>query len=161
MTPFMSISRSAEPLDAMTEVQPADGIGYDVSIVAELAGLEPARRHRTARDILILLKPDFEDPAYPEQRFYCWHCVLLEGLLASFPDLAERLDVVRIAWPKPRDEVIALLGAENQSLPVLILAADAPAGLETGTANGHRFVEGKDAILRVLGLRHGIPVPHP
>ena len=36
------------------------------------------------RDTLFLLRPGFEDPAYPGQRFYCWHCALLEGVLASF-----------------------------------------------------------------------------
>ncbi len=113
------------------------------------------------RDKLIILKPDFEDPAYPGQRFYCWHCVLMEGLLTSFPSLADKIDVVRVAWPMPRLEVIELIGVENQSLPVIILAPDAAPGLETGFAKGHRFVEGKAAILRILSLRHGIPVPHP
>jgi hypothetical protein len=28
----------------------------------------------TTRDRLLLLKPGFEDPAFPGQRFYCWHC---------------------------------------------------------------------------------------
>ena len=41
------------------------------------------------RDRLFLLRPGFEDPAYPGQRFYCWHCALIEGVLASFPALAE------------------------------------------------------------------------
>jgi hypothetical protein len=54
------------------------------------------------RDRLFLLKPDFADPAYPGQRFYCWHCALLEGVLASFPHLQAKIDVVRIAWPRPR-----------------------------------------------------------
>jgi hypothetical protein len=113
------------------------------------------------RDKLIILKPGFADPAYPGQVFYCWHCVLMEGLLATFPVLAERIDVARIAWPRPRAEVVAEIGPNNQSLPVLILADDAPAGLETGRSNGRRFVAGKDAILKALAARHGIPDPHP
>ncbi|WGR95708.1 DUF3088 domain-containing protein [Bradyrhizobium sp. ISRA443] len=113
------------------------------------------------RDRLFLLKPGFEDPAFPGQRFYCWHCALLEGVLASFPDLEEAIDVERIAWPRPRQAVVALIGVENQSLPVLVLADDAEHGLETGRAIGRRFVEGKDAILRALTLRHGIPGAHP
>jgi Protein of unknown function (DUF3088) len=47
------------------------------------------------RDRLFLLRPGFTDPAYPGRSFYCWHCALIEGVLASFPDLAERLDVAR------------------------------------------------------------------
>ena len=118
------------------------------------------------RDRLIILQSDFADPAYPGQRFYCWHCMLMEGLLASFPALQSRIDVARIAWPKPRAEVVALIGPENQSLPVLILADDASdletgAGLETGTWNGRRFVAGKDTILKALADRHGVPDPHP
>lgn len=113
------------------------------------------------RDRLIILRPDFVDPAYPGTRFYCWHCALMEGVLASFPDLAGRIDVERIAWPRPRAEVVALIGPENQSLPVLVLADDAPAALATGTFEGRHFVAGKDAILAALAARHGIPVPHP
>jgi hypothetical protein len=113
------------------------------------------------RDKLIILKPDFTDPAYPGDRFYCWHCALMEGVLASFPDLLDRLDVERIAWPRPRAEVVALIGEANQSLPVLVLADDAPAELATGSFAGRRFVAGKEAILAALSARHGIPLPHP
>ncbi|TYC67152.1 DUF3088 domain-containing protein [Stappia sp. BW2] len=100
------------------------------------------------KDTLYILTPGFEDPAYPGKTFYCWHCALMEGVLASFPELAERLDVRRIAWPKPRKEVADLLGEDNQSLPVLVLA-------EGG------FIDDKDAILDALTERHGFPHPHP
>jgi hypothetical protein len=113
------------------------------------------------RDKLFLLKPDFADPAYPGQRFYCWHCALMEGVLASFPDLARRLEVERIAFPRPRKEVVALVGEANQNLPLLVLADDAPPALAGGTHNGTRFVADKDDILAVLSKRHGFPVPHP
>lgn len=72
----------------------------------------------------------------------------MEGVLASFPDLAASLDVHRIAWPRPRRELVDLLGEDNQSLPVLVLA-------EGG------FVDNKDAILAALTERHGFPHPHP
>jgi hypothetical protein len=113
------------------------------------------------KDKLFILEAGFSDPAYPDQRFYCWHCMLIEGLLASYPDLHSRIDVERIAWPKPRDEIVALIGTENQSVPVLILAEDAPSGIETGSFGRNRFVAGKHAILKVLAARHGIPDPHP
>jgi hypothetical protein len=116
---------------------------------------------QTKRDTLIILDVDFEDPAYPGRRFYCWHCVLIEGLLVAFPELAEKVDVVRTPWPRPRQPVVDLLGPENQSLPVLILADDASAEIATSEYKGRRFVEGKDAILNVLASRHGIPQPHP
>jgi hypothetical protein len=113
------------------------------------------------RDRLFLIGPDFVDPALPGRRFYCWHCALLEGVLASFPDLAGRLDVVRVAWPRPRREVAALVGEENQSLPLLVLAEGAVSRFASGTHAGRRFVADKDGILGALSERHGFPEPHP
>lgn len=113
------------------------------------------------RDKLIILKPGFEDPAYPGQVFYCWHCALLEGVLASFPDLSSRLDVERVSWPRPRREVIELVGEENQSLPLLVLAEGETSPYQTGTYEGRAFISEKDKILAALSERHGFPVPHP
>jgi Protein of unknown function (DUF3088) len=113
------------------------------------------------RDRLFLLKPDFTDPVYPGERFYCWHCALLEGVLVSFPALTSKIDVERIAWPRPRQALIDLVGADNQSVPLLVLAAEAPDELATGRFRDLRFVDNKDAILAVLSRRHGIPRPHP
>jgi len=113
------------------------------------------------RDKLFLLRPDFADPAYPGKRFYCWHCALIEGVLASFPELAQGLDVERIAWPRPRRAVIALAGEENQSLPLLVLAERAESAHQSGRHAGRALVAGKDAILAALSERHGFPDPHP
>jgi hypothetical protein len=100
------------------------------------------------QDTLYLLEPGFEDPSYPDKVFYCWHCALMEGVLASFPDLAQNLDVKRIGWSRPRQEIVDLLGEDNQSLPVLILAEGS-------------FINDKDGILEALSARHGFPLPHP
>jgi hypothetical protein len=113
------------------------------------------------RDRLFLLRPDFEDPAYPGRRFYCWHCALMEGVLASFPALAQRLDVERIAWLRPRLPVIALVGEEYQSLPLLVLADGEASQYQTGVFEGRAFVSDKDKILAALSERHGFPEPHP
>lgn len=113
------------------------------------------------RDRLIILKPGFEDPSYPGQKFYCWHCALLEGVLASFPDLAANLDVERVTWARPRREVIELVGEENQSLPLLVLAEGETSPHQTGTYKGRAFISNKDKILAALSDRHGFPVPHP
>lgn len=113
------------------------------------------------RDKLIILDVDFVDPAFPNQTFYCWHCVLMEGLLSSYPDMAQKIDVERISWPKPRQELINMIGDKNQSVPVLILADDAPDNLETKRFGNRRFVDDKDAILRTLSIRFGIALPHP
>lgn len=113
------------------------------------------------RDKLIILKPGFTDPAYTGQTFYCWHCALMEGVLASFPDLAARLDVERIAWPRPRREAIGLVGEENQSLPLLVLAEGETSAHQTGIHRGRAFISDKDKILAALSERHGFPAPHP
>ncbi|MGY3471112.1 hypothetical protein ACVW0I_007983 [Bradyrhizobium sp. LM6.11] len=113
------------------------------------------------RDRLFLLRPGFEDPAFPGRRFYCWHCALIEGVLVSFRQLAEKLDVERIAWPRPRQPVIALVGEENQSLPLLVLADGATSPHQTGSHQGRAFIADKDAILAALSDRHGFPDPHP
>lgn len=113
------------------------------------------------RDKLFLLRPGFEDPAYPGQQFYCWHCALIEGVLASFPELANRLDVERVAWPRPRNSVIAVVGKENQSVPLLILAEGQTSPYQTGLFEGRAFISDKDNILTALSERHGFPNPHP
>lgn len=107
------------------------------------------------KDTLYLLEPGFEDPAYPGTTFYCWHCALMEGVLASFPDLARNIDVQRIPWPRPRQAVADLLGEENQSLPVLVLARP------SGDQAQPEFINDKDAILKALSKRHGFPEAHP
>ena len=113
------------------------------------------------RDKLFLLHPDFADPAYPGRRFYCWHCALMEGVLASFPELAKRLDVERIAWPRPRLPVVDLVGEENQSVPLLVLADGDTSPHQTGTHDGRAFISDKDKILAALSERYGFPDPHP
>jgi hypothetical protein len=96
------------------------------------------------RDKLFLLKPGFADPAYPGETFYCWHCALMEGVLASFPALAARIEVEHVAFPRPRGPVVAMAGEANQSLPLLVLADDAPDELATGRHGWVRFVADKD-----------------
>ncbi|RYE03242.1 MAG: DUF3088 family protein [Sphingomonadales bacterium] len=102
-----------------------------------------------SRDTLFLLEPDFADPDFGGERvFYCKDCVTVEGLLALFPSLAVKFDVVRVPWPRPRDAVVALLGEENQNLPALAFA-------EGG------FVNKIEALLAALHIRHGFPERHP
>lgn len=113
------------------------------------------------RNKLFILAPDFENPAYPRKRFYCWHCALMEGLLASFPSLANQVDVVRIAWPKPRTELVKVLGLDNQSVPVLVFAKRPSQDIEHKEHKGIHFIDDKDAILRAFTLLYEIPHPHP
>jgi hypothetical protein len=113
------------------------------------------------RDTLFLLTPGFTDPAVSGQPFYCAHCALIEGVLASFPDLGGEIDIRRVAFPRPRRDVIAMVGEEHQSLPLLVLSDDAADGLATRVHGERRFISDKHEILRALSLRHGFPEAHP
>ncbi|WP_431470268.1 DUF3088 family protein [Sphingosinithalassobacter sp. LHW66-3] len=100
------------------------------------------------RDRLFLLPVEASDPALPGRSFYCKDCMTVEGLLATFPDRAARLEVIRVDWPRPRAEVVAALGEENQNLPALAFA-------EGG------FVNEIEPLLAALHTRHGFPERHP
>jgi hypothetical protein len=116
---------------------------------------------KLTRDKLFMLHPDAEDPKYPGRRFYCEHCAILEGVLTYFPELTKKIDIQRVNWPRPRAEVVALVGENNQGLPLLILANGETSQHQTGVFEGRAFVSDKDAILKVLAERHGIAEPHP
>ena len=85
----------------------------------------------------------------------------MEGVLASFPELTPDLEVRRIAFARPRADVTRLIGEGKKSLPVLVLAEDAPADLPAAVHEGRRFVNEPMAILDILHRRHGYPPAHP
>lgn len=114
-----------------------------------------------SKDRLFLLETPFEDPALPGQSFYCPSGIRIEGLLAAFPELAEKIEIHRLGFAKPRHPVAELLGADRQSLPVLVLADDAPADLDTDRHGDIRYVNDDRRILALLAVRHGVPLPHP
>ncbi len=111
-----------------------------------------------SRDKLYLIEPGFSDPKKPGVSYVCPYCNAVEGLLASFPSLASKIEVERVPFARPRTSVIAAISEEHQSLPVLVLAEDAPADAEHW--NGVRFVNKTDRILELLAERHGFPRLH-
>jgi hypothetical protein len=101
-----------------------------------------------SRDKLFLLEHKFADPALGRERvFYCKDCIMIEGLLAVFPEQAVHIDVVRVPWPRPRQAVVEAVGAEHQNLPALVW--------DGGFANEI------EALLLALHQRHGFPERHP
>ncbi len=112
-------------------------------------------------DKLILLNPGFQDPEYPNRDFYCWHCVLLEGLISIYPKLRTQLEIERVDWQKPRHRVVELVGPENQSLPLLILDEGKTSKYSTGAWRNRAFISDKDFILRYLTDEYGIAESHP
>ncbi len=108
-----------------------------------------------ADDILYLIAPDFEVPGRDDGPFVCPFCNQIEGLLASFPQLALDIEVIRVPFQRPRAPVVALVGEDNQALPLLILGNDPPAD-----ARNHgqvQFISDTDRILELLAIRHGFP----
>ncbi len=113
------------------------------------------------RDHLYLLKPGFHDNA--EHLYYCPGCAETAGLLEFYPLLKQHLEVHYIDYPRPRSELVPLLGEENQSCPVLVigvLPADLPPQLKVQHANGHAFVEGAREIGEYFAQVHGTGIPH-
>lgn len=113
-----------------------------------------------SRDHLVLITPGFPDPALGDGLYFCPACNQVEGMLASFPGLASRVDVTRVAFPRPRRFVIDLVGEENQGLPILILGDERPAPADALRHGETRFVADARRILELLAERHGVPAPH-
>ncbi|WP_115557322.1 DUF3088 family protein [Xanthomonas campestris] len=89
--------------------------------------------------------------------FYCGDCIAIEGLLSLHPSIAEGLAIQRLAFPRPRQVLVALLGEQHQSLPVLVLAAtaaDAVAGSKQ--AGQHRVIDDEAAIRAYLSQRFAV-----
>ncbi len=113
------------------------------------------------KDRLYLLENEFADPDLPGRVFYCRDCITLNGLLAAFADHCGNLEIIRVSFPRPRTAVIDAIGADNQWLPVLVFADDAPAELADHDHMGRRFVTDMPRLLQALHVRHGFPEAHP
>lgn len=113
------------------------------------------------KDTLFLLAPGFLDGDGPP--YYCPHCTIFEGLLSLFPQLNAQLEVKRIAFSRPRTELVHLLGENHQSCPVLVLAAPLGSpieGVRVNEANGRWFIDEPEDIGNYLSATCGIPRPH-
>jgi hypothetical protein len=112
------------------------------------------------RDHLFLLKPGFETG--DKKRYYCPHSAQVEGILSFYPVLRTQMDVTYLKFPRPRQEIVDLIGEENQNAPVLVVgdASAIPKQLKPGNAKGRSFFAGEEAIAEYLALRYGIGWPH-
>ena len=112
------------------------------------------------RDSLYLLKPNFHDAG---RVYFCPGCAEMLGLLEFYPALKSRLSVQYLNFARPRQELVALLGEEHQSCPVLVLAEPSPKlppHLKVHQAKGRAFVEGAREIAEYLAHVHGTGLPH-
>jgi len=109
---------------------------------------------------LFLLHPGFFDGE--DGPFFCPHNAAVEGLLKYEPGLKEKLDIQHVYFEKPRSEIVALLGEENQFTPVLVIdeARETPTDAQVSASTGRAFFLGEIAIGNFLHNEFDTPKPH-
>jgi hypothetical protein len=109
------------------------------------------------KDVLYLMKPGFVNAGLGP--FYCGDSVAVEGLLGFYPELREKIDIVYIDFSRPRQAIVDMIGEDQQSVPVLILAniSTEPETIHAKVANGHRYIADEKQIREYLSLSHGLP----
>jgi hypothetical protein len=117
-------------------------------------------------DKLFLLKSNFIDAAIePKARFYyCPSCAVIEGVLAYYPHLREKLEVIYVDFPRPRTEIVDLLGEAHQGCPVLIIDTTEVEGVSyqgVMESKGRHFITTTNHIMEYLAGRYGVGFPHP
>jgi|CXWL01.1.fsa_nt_gi hypothetical protein len=116
------------------------------------------QRANLPSDVLFIIKAPFQDEG---AMWFCNDCATIEGALMANPHWANHIDVRRLAFPRPRHAIIALIGEENQGMPVLVLADSAKAPAEAEVCDGRAFLSDPKAITRYLAASHGGAGPHP
>jgi hypothetical protein len=109
------------------------------------------------KDTLFILAAPFQDGGF---EWYCNDCATLEGALLVNPHWNEKIEVQRIGFPRPRKEIVDLVGSDWQGCPMLVMDKE--------RAPGDAIIVGELAILqdvraigRALTSRHGGVGPHP
>ncbi|MGN3936006.1 DUF3088 family protein [Xanthomonas citri pv. mangiferaeindicae] len=106
------------------------------------------------RDTLFLADTAFAvDGAGP---FYCGDCIAIEGLLSIAPAIAQGLEIRRLAFPRPRQVLVDLLGEQQQSLPVLVLAGTDVEVAGSKSAGHYRVIDDEAAIRAYLSHRFAV-----
>ncbi len=112
------------------------------------------------KDRLFLLKPDFADEGFKQ---FCSECAMVEGMLSFYPHIRKSLDIKYIKFTRPRTEIVAERGSENQSSPVIILAdpkaADKAKNVNPKAYNGKVFLNDPYEVCEYLAAVHGVGRP--
>ena len=109
------------------------------------------------KDTLFILRPGFFKDS--EGPFYCGDSVAVEGLLSFYPQLRDAVTVEYVDAPRPRQPIVALIGEDNQSSPVLVLG-DGRTPKDDAVAirehDGRRFIDSPADIRRYLSSQYGV-----
>ncbi len=109
------------------------------------------------KDQLFILAAPFPDGGF---EWYCNDCATLEGALIANPHWNARIDVRRIGFPRPRQEIIDLVGPERQGCPMLVMDKERAPG-DAIIVGEYAILQDVRAIGRALTSRHGGVGPHP
>jgi hypothetical protein len=95
--------------------------------------------------------------------FYCPDCGIVEGFLAYSPGVRDQIEIVHVAYQRPRPLVIDVLGTENQGCPVLVLGkgTDLPEMVKKSFSTGRYFMDDALGICDFLGKIFKTVRPHP
>lgn len=109
------------------------------------------------KDQLFIMEPGFVNAGLGP--FYCGDSVSVEGFLGFFPQVRDLIDVHYIAFPRPRTSIVDLLGVDNQSVPVLVLAEgeELPEDANGSLANGRYFLSDEKDIRKYLSAKFMLP----
>ena len=113
------------------------------------------------KHVLFLLKPGFTEAEGGP--YYCPDCASVEGFLGYGPEVEKQIEIIRIAFPKPRTKIIELIGEANQGCPVLVLdeAGKIPSDAKISEETGRAFISDTTQICDLLGRLFGVARSHP
>ena len=109
------------------------------------------------KDKLFILAQPFADGGF---EWYCNDCATLKWALHLNPHWETKIDVRRVAFPRPRTEVVELVGPDWQGLPMLVMDKDRAPG-DAIIVGDYAILQDVRAIGRALTSRYGGVGPHP
>tara|TARA_B100000780_G_scaffold112425_3_gene78739 strand:- start:283 stop:675 length:393 start_codon:yes stop_codon:yes gene_type:complete len=111
--------------------------------------------------LLYLFKRDFVDAG---KRYFCPHCLRIEGLMALFPEIRHAIEVRYVAFAKPRGQLAEWVGDDQQSCPQLIFVGgddSLSAAYSQRAPTGTLHITRTNDILSYLIARFKLPQIHP
>ena len=109
---------------------------------------------------LFLLTPWMEGEKGP---YYCPDCGVVEGFFHYSPEVREKIEIIHVDFPRPRNAIVQMLGTENQNSPTLVLAENTPPpeSAVQSMSTGRWFIGNGRDICEFLGQTFNAVRPHP